>query len=342
MNDDWISMHIFYAGNSDALLVECVAPLVAQLRSDGLLGQYFFIRYWLAGPHVRLRLRPARAENADEVRRRAEDSVNGFLTRHPALYEPDFPGADEMYRRLGIAEYGDAWWTERFGADGAMVFDPNNSFRYVPYEPEYRRYGGLAATRLAEWHFESSSDLVLRLTATANVHIRPVLLGLSLQLSLIMCYAFLETDGAVAWYLDRSRRFWETSFIEDVESTHAAFERSWKTMSGQLSERVHKLRKTVRIGSSSLSVVEREWFAHCTELRDRIVELATSGQILLKLSEDSDLEPAPRPNIALSMLMTSYIHMTNNRLGVTIFDEVYLSYLLERTLAVPSSEWVTP
>jgi hypothetical protein len=38
-----------------------------------------------------------------------------------------------------------------------------------------------------------------------------------------------------------------------------------------------------------------------------------------------------------AVLLSSYIHMTNNRLGAAILDETYLSYLIEHVL-----EPVTP
>lgn len=32
------------------------------------------------------------------------------------------------------------------------------------------------------------------------------------------------------------------------------------------------------------------------------------------------------------ILLSSYVHMTNNRLGVSILDEIYLSYLMRAAL----------
>ena len=37
------------------------------------------------------------------------------------------------------------------------------------------------------------------------------------------------------------------------------------------------------------------------------------------------------------MLLFPYLHMTNNRLGVGLGDEVYLSYLLNRAIAEGSA-----
>ncbi|CAM5695242.1 Lantibiotic biosynthesis protein OS=Streptomyces microflavus OX=1919 GN=Smic_30460 PE=4 SV=1 [Streptomyces microflavus] len=55
----WQATHVFYAANPRPFLLHCVRPLVAELEADGLLAGYFFINYWLEGPHVRLRLKPS-------------------------------------------------------------------------------------------------------------------------------------------------------------------------------------------------------------------------------------------------------------------------------------------
>ena len=55
---DWLAFHIFYAANPRPMMVDCIRPLLAELTGDGLISGYFFINYWLEGPHVRLRLRP--------------------------------------------------------------------------------------------------------------------------------------------------------------------------------------------------------------------------------------------------------------------------------------------
>ena len=58
MNPEWLSFHVFYAANSNPILVEGVTPVIRRLRAEGLIERWFFIRYWLEGPHVRLRVHP--------------------------------------------------------------------------------------------------------------------------------------------------------------------------------------------------------------------------------------------------------------------------------------------
>ncbi len=82
----WQSHHIFYTAQSRPLLTECVGPLVRRLRERGLVHRYFFINYWLEGPHVRLRIQPASDAVSEQVRLETVQAVTAFLARRPALY----------------------------------------------------------------------------------------------------------------------------------------------------------------------------------------------------------------------------------------------------------------
>src|SRR5262245_17361535 len=154
---DWISMHVFYAANADPMLVDCVTPLLRDLRSRGLTQRHFFIKYWQEGPHIRLRFLPADGVDPAEIKAEAEAAIGEFLQRRPALYELDPESNSEVYKEMYVSEYGEQRWDEEYGPDGVMPFQPNNSFQYIAYEPEYDRYGGPDGIEVAEWHFEKSS-----------------------------------------------------------------------------------------------------------------------------------------------------------------------------------------
>ncbi|MEO3859319.1 lantibiotic dehydratase C-terminal domain-containing protein [Acrocarpospora sp. B8E8] len=328
---NWISLHIFYSSNADPMLVECVAPLVQRLREERLIERYFFIKYWLEGPHVRLRMRPAPGVAADAVRAEVELAVDAFLARRPALYEVDREELRGFYKRMYIAEYGEENWDATYGEDG-MPHRPNNSRHYINYEPEYHRYGGPDGLELSQWHFEKSSDAVLNLLATANVHVRSVLMGLSFQLSMAMCLVFLERPEEVALFLDRYRSRWEGQYADGTEDWERRYGRSYGRMAPALADRLSRIMTAVRDPDGmGVTPFEREWITHCQELRDRVRKLGADG---LPFGGGPD---SPEPAVldidaALRALLGSYVHMTNNRLGASILDEIYLSYLGVRTL----------
>lgn len=320
MNPEWLSFHVFYAANSNPVLVEGVAPLIERLRSEGLIERWFFIRYWLEGPHVRLRVLPARAEDTERVRAEVRTALEAILARRPALYEADRDSSADLFKRMYLAEYSEEQWNAQYGADGQMPYRDNNSFHEIAYEQELDRYGGPAGMALSEWHFERSSDVTLRLLATGNMHMRTVLLGQTAQLDMALCFAFLPDEAAVGEFLTNYRVFWETSYQEPSTEQHASFERSFERMRDRLRERLTRIQAAVRDPSTAVGL-EREWAEHCVELRDRAVDLARNGELSFRQG------PVTDPAVALPILLSSYIHMTANRLGGSILDEIYLAYV---------------
>ncbi|MED7827317.1 thiopeptide-type bacteriocin biosynthesis protein, partial [Streptomyces chiangmaiensis] len=295
---------------------------------QGLLRTWFFIRYWLEGPHVRLRLLPADASVAAEVARTARAALEQFLRERPALYEEDRDASGDLYKNMFLAEYSEERWNALYGADGAMPFRDNNSVARIPYERELDRYGGPAGMELAEWHFQESSETVITLLETTNVHVRTVLLGQAAQLTAGLCFAFLRDEEAVARFLTRYRTMWETSYQEPSDSQHERFDRSYERMKDRLVPRMQHVRDSARDDSvASPTKLERAWLAHCGELRDRVVRLADAGSLSFRDG------PVQDPQTALAIVLSSYVHMTNNRLGVSILDEIYLSYVICNALS---------
>ncbi|MDN3352020.1 thiopeptide-type bacteriocin biosynthesis protein [Actinomadura sp. DC4] len=325
MNPEWLSFHVFYAANSNPILVEGVTPVVRRLREEGLVDRWFFIRYWLEGPHVRLRMLPSRAGDAPRVRAEVLAALEAVLARRPALYETDRDSSGELFKRMYLAEYSEERWNAEYGEDGEMPYRANNSVHEIAYRQELDRYGGPAGMALSEWHFERSSDLVLRLLATGNMHMRTVLLGQTAQLDMALCFAFLRDDAAVATFLENYRIFWETSYQEPSTDQHETFDRSFERMRDRLEERLLRVRAAVRDPASAAGA-EREWAEHCLLLRDRATSLARAGELSFRNG------PVTDPAVALPILLSSYVHMTANRLGASILDEIYLAYVNRRAV----------
>ncbi len=343
---NWISIHIFYFSNVNALLVECVTPLLAELRQNNLIKQAFFIRYWMEGHHVRLRLLVA--DNADEaeIKSRAEARISKFLDRRPALYEPDLSRLSPFYKILFVAEYGEEKWAERYGENGQMPTRRNNTFDYIKYEPEYRRYGGVEGVELAEWHFEHSSDTVLKLIGETNQNIRSILLGMSIQLSLPLCYEFLGTEEHCIRFLEGYIAYWQ--YTHETRVDFDVFDHRYEQMAPDLQRRADEIARSVQLQDTDiLTPTEQNWLTHIKELNLRLTRLVEQGKITYPTKfrgkgmylagdankmNDHEFFVVEDVTTARQILLTSYIHMTNNRLGTTIHDEIYLAYLLRRTL----------
>jgi len=334
MPKHWLSIHIFYYGDQNALLLHAIAPLIEQLREQGLLQRWFFIKYWVEGFHLRVRLLPAPDADPDQVQQRAKAAVARYMQEHPAFYHPDEENVAQG-KELFVAEYGEATWAEVYGQTGFMPLRPNNTFAFLPYEPEYERYGGSEeALELAEWHFEHSSDTVIHLLREANTNVSSILLGWSVQLMLAYFYALFESDRKVLVTLNLYMTHWKR-FHPLASSQEEQFPQRYEQMAPALRQRVGKIRDYMLArtepASSRLTHLEQTWKDHLVELRQRIADLYQAKKITVapswpKSGEDYSLDEL------LLYLQTSYTHMTNNRLGVQIPQEIYVAYLLKRTL----------
>jgi hypothetical protein len=338
---DWQAWHVFYSASPRPLLLQCVEPLVEELTRDGLLAGHFFINYWLEGPHVRLRLRPSSAQSAEQVRARTEAALADFLRRRPALYEMPPGYLDSHYDKLFALEYSDDHRESLSSADGTMRLRPNNTFSAEPYQPEYGKYGGPAGVDLAEWHFQRSSELVMTANRTLNLHLRTVGLGFSAQLMMVMSACLIPDAALLERFLSEYYGFWQSAATSTEEQDRDGFERGYSESGASLGPRFRRILAAVADDDlDSLPGTLRWWAQHCRELRERVLELAAAGELLLDSDaapgEPSRGAPVTDPAEALPRLLVPYLHMTNNRLSMTIQDEAYLAYGLARALREPT------
>ena len=124
------------------MLVECVAAAGdPRLRAEGLIERCFFIRYWLEGPHVRLRVLPTRAEHGRGSAPSWREALDAFLrAARPCTRRTTTPAA--MFKRDVPRRVQRGAWNAEYGADGEMPFRANNS---VPRSPTGRSWTGTAA-----------------------------------------------------------------------------------------------------------------------------------------------------------------------------------------------------
>lgn len=106
----WHSVHVYYHGDQDHLVVHGVQPL---LRN----GSGYYVRHWRRGPHVRVNLR---GDTRDAVARLA-----GHVARFPSTTVLDEQATLPAHAALARAE----------GDDGPIApWFPDNSVHEAPYE----------------------------------------------------------------------------------------------------------------------------------------------------------------------------------------------------------------
>lgn len=338
---EWIAVHVYYSSNNHPLLVDAVGPVVDGLRRDGLLESWFFIRYWMEGPHLRVRLKPRRMGDQQMVVERLFSALDAFLDDRPALYEMDERETSGLFKEMFLGEYDEQQWNELYGASGSMPMRPNNSYVVMRYEPEVGRYGGTEAISVAEKHFEASSDLVRTLVETTNVHVRSVLFGLAAQLMTVMLGVFQDDIDRSALFLSAYRTYWERSGSGEAAPRHDAYARAFDTMQGDLREHLGTIyQAAAHRHTGELNGFLKEWAEHCIGLHDTLSAVADRGELMFPLGADGGTIPVDIAT-GTQALLSGYLHMTNNRLGVSIIDECYIAYLIEHALTQGGADSAT-
>lgn len=323
---EWVSAHIFYHDSLDTLLTGAVRPLMESLRARGSIEGSFFIRYWQAGPHVRLRLLPRPGIEAATIRDALDETVGGFLRSHPSrtrIREEDYLRAAGPLAR---AEPGRA---------AIEPLQPNNSVRYLPYDPEYARYGGSAESmEVAERHFAESSAIALDVIASGGSRERRM--GQALAMMFVCASLACDGDlGRLRRFVDVGRGGWGRRLtLGRIDRQEARFEERFQRQRERLRGLVGRLDAVARPGGVEVTDAPlARWADSVRTLRDRLQRLERDALFapreLLFTREQASRGGA---SAGLESVLLLCSHMHNNRLGISLNDEAYLMYLLWRTV----------
>lgn len=155
-SDEWISLHVFIHEFSrlSHFIVHCIAKMPQDFRRE-----CFFIRYWLGGPHVRIRFK------GNHYRPLLENTIQHYFSRNGFV--------STLLRERYYTAY-----SEFLSSEGELYWCENSTYRYIPYEPETERYGGSHGLKICENHFIEDSNLILpALILYSDKEIEKMLLG---------------------------------------------------------------------------------------------------------------------------------------------------------------------
>lgn len=304
----------------DRLILAGVQRWVGHLRNQGWLEQFFFIRYAEDGYHLRLRVKGEPNCLQGAVRSYLEEEIARFFAEH----ERQQPSAGMPLSRQIVKESG--------------------RLRYAVYEPEYAKYAGCEGTRLAEEHFQLSSDLCFQvLQAEAESRINRAQFALELMNILLSCYGVAAHEKA--FLLKGYTGYWLALVPPDQQAAMvAAMETNYRQKKEKLAGRL------VADGPGALEASWRQraaaptlfdtWRNHLQRHLEQIKQLEQEGRLQSPItahvaSHQALLQQVPAineyPTTAL-LILPNYLHMLNNRLGLTPLQEVQLTHLVYRYL----------
>jgi thiopeptide-type bacteriocin biosynthesis protein len=204
----WTSLHCRVSWQSEHVDTFITDKLVPLLQDH----QWFYVRYWETGPHLRIRIR-GEADVADQIREliAAED------------YPVQEIDPEKYYAGLGAT---------------TTTWLPHGDVRGVPYVPETERYGGVDALPAAEELFCRSSEVAIAVLRSAQS--LSAKLTAAMQLAMATTKALgLDRPAAAAWLrmMGASWRFAQEPAapptIESHIAAHQILQRHGKDLAGR-------------------------------------------------------------------------------------------------------------
>lgn len=300
IHDAWIAGHLFRYENLERVVRGFVHPLVASLSAEGAITGFFFIRYGVGGPHIRLRLRPAEGAR-DQALQRMERAAHQFLAREPSTRSLD----EENIRR------GSEATVKKDPHEVDVSVHPDNSFHVMPFRPEVERYGGPGRFERSLDLFTLSSAAVLDHLAALGEVGRSVYLVKAYELLLRQALGFAADEDELSDLL----RYGFDWFGQDAPKIAEKGEAVARSMRDPF------LQMFLEVLSDIRALFENQEAEHV----DSPKALLTMGMRQLSVSlRDADRSTRYR-------IGASQIHMTASRLGLINPEEVYLSRILSFT-----------
>ncbi len=320
----WLAAYLYCAPPWEDFLRDAVQPFAERMLDQRLADQFFFIRYWERGPHIRLRFRGDRATLEQALKPALDAFFSDYWKNHPTIREePEWPHP--------VPEV-EPWF-------------PNDTVQYIPYEPEVARYGGPAGIGIAEEQFEVSSRAVLAILAESEAWSYDRALGAAIQLHLGFAHALgMDLPETVAFY----SLFADSWFIsvyehdpdlpaETLEQRQEVARQAFAESYAQQKAVLVPYHETLWNALEEEVLFEQEWVNTWVHAMKRIGAALEQAQQQGALAAPPGFQPQPHGPVPearqqLWSIWISYVHMTNNRLGILNRDEAYLSYLMQQSL----------
>jgi thiopeptide-type bacteriocin biosynthesis protein len=300
LEGDWVAAHLYYAADTDRLLVEFVAPFVQELRASGELRRYFFIRYGTGGPHLRVRILPSAGADAEGVRARLLEGARAYMQRRPSRAPVHaLPGGSEYYQSFDPAAPDDG------------QPQPDNTAVAAEYSPETDRYGGPARAEPIYRHFERSSDLTLSLLKGGSHRQR---VDTALRLMVLLPTIVWGGRADALHFFRTCHDFWLDRLPPGTEQGKmlAEWEPIYTRTRDLFAWELNPARQEEALSAAPYALAwARLWREAESDLADWLAEL-----------------PGEQPVQARVVLM----HLFMNRFGLSPLDEAFLAYGVLRTI----------
>ncbi|SDF73476.1 thiopeptide-type bacteriocin biosynthesis domain-containing protein [Pedobacter terrae] len=269
----WLSLHIYYAGNADELLIQAIAPFISKWKFCFFAGSpWFFIRYWEGGSHIRLRLH-----------------ANSFY-----------------HEQISSSLSNDLCQFQSTSFQVEKVLS-------MKYDPEIIRYGNVESITWAEQHFAASSAYVLNWLLIRKNSSQVTLEAVKLHLVLLFC-AGLKPEKII-----RLCDFFINGWLPKLYRPDFSGDHEKAFWLHQFEQAFLSKKETVCLAAASFW---EELAAN--SLYDDLAKYMTCSQKVMDQYKTAEFD-----EFKFQEIVSSLMHMTNNRLGIANQEEAYLMYVIK-------------
>ncbi len=313
--DGWRAWHVFIYdfAEQDDFLCKIVAPLIESVggQVDEDLD-WFFIRYWEDGSHLRLRFRDLSRSLFDEIGEQLLFGAKQFaITPSTGSSQPSSAKSEKLYNQ-----------SENY------VLQPKGTVAEIAYTPEIQRYGGIHCIRGCEAAFQESSMIALQ-QITDEAGSAESRRGLGLLLTAIGAALGTTNEEEFAAFLAATRKTWTYYLGELISPESSTLNRSSRSQA--IASQVLKLAFAVREGYLPKEPIVKKWLGLLVAERTRIESLHVQG-LLLCPTNGQPTSTSKDCRRAVASIFSSYNHMMMNRLGIIPLLEYEFATLLQEAL----------
>lgn len=316
----WVAAYIYYSEPWESLLVSSIKPLAENVIKWNLAEQFFFIRYWENGPHIRLRFGGDSRIRMFLIKLLIMRNLGIYISKNPSKINETY---QESQARGGVY---------------------NNFVAFNIYEPEFARYGGPIGMRIAEKQFYISSQTILNImNDKLDVWGYDTVLGIAIRLHLGLLHAFkipvkemggffrFVFENWIGWHFSKSE-VGQEKFLLERSRMLEIYERSFMSQGAHIATHIEKFLKALEHNILFDQNWINGWVDEMSKIGHELKAAEAKNLLTLPKPSSEKIQSSDKKSQRLWGIMESYVHMTNNRLGVLNRDESYLGYLLYKSL----------
>lgn len=325
--DKWLSTHIYYNQPWEHFLHASLYPFVDSALKMGIIQQFFFVRYWERGPHIRLTIKGEQSSLDSILKPHLEEHFASYIERNPSSrIDPNYP-----------SNFPDHY-----------KWHPNNTIRYVSYLPELSRFGGLVGQAICEAQFHHSSVAVLDVLKRNKLDwTYEDAMSSAIQLHTTFAHAVgLSIAEAIEFFeffynnhLRKPSQRFQTyehrpAFEEDVAETEQTFERALSFQSKIMQQHLQKLWLALESPYQQVPQNLQRWHFNNQVVGKKLAQASITNQLRTRTRDfQFSFLPKEEKQQLIWSLYADFVHLTNNRLGLMHRDESFIAYIIMKSLA---------